>query len=163
MIIGLMGKMGAGKTLTQSILTRYYAQKTNSPYWSNYSLDGSKRIKSLKDIWKIENGIIAWDEIWLTIDARMYKDNVGITRWINQLRKKSLMLLYTTQHIRQVELRLRNATDVLICCDKMKNKDIKLTFIDWQYRRMGRRMIMKNPKKYYSLYNTYEVLEPVKN
>jgi len=107
-----MGKMGSGKTLSQSILGTYLSEMTGVPLYANYGLKGAGRINKLSELWDINNAVVCLDEIWLTMDARLWKDNVALTRFINQTRKKKLTLFFTTQHIKQVELRVRNATDV---------------------------------------------------
>jgi hypothetical protein len=163
MLVGIMGKMGAGKTLSMSILAEYAAWVMKSPLHANYGLQGAEKIRTTNDIWEMENGIFCFDEIWLTLDSRLWKDNVFLTRWINQTRKKKLIVFYTTQHIRQVELRVRNATDILIYCDKTPAGHW-LQFVDWQYQELGRRYLISHETaaRFYKVYDTYEVLEPLK-
>lgn len=163
MLVGIMGKMGTGKTLTQTILSTYLHLKTNVPIYANYTLKGVPyhRIDSLSDLWGINNGIVCLDEIWLTMDARLWKDNVALTRFINQTRKKKITLFFTTQHIKQVELRVRNATDILIYCEK-KPEGHWLWFVDYQYSEIGKKFLLTNPSRFYSLYDTFEVLQPMK-
>lgn len=160
MLVGIMGKMGSGKTLSMSILSYYLGRLLKSPVYANYNLEGSTKIQNIKELMSIENGIICFDEIWLTMDSRLWKDNVFLTQWINQTRKKKLIVFYTTQHIRQVELRARNGTDYLIYTEKKPN-GIWLNFVDYQYMELGRRLLINKPEKYYNLYNTYEVLKPL--
>lgn len=157
-----MGKMGSGKTLSMSILATYLSKKFNVPLYSNYGLKNAKRIQSLSELWKIDSAIFCFDEMWLTMDARLWKNNVFLSRWINQTRKKKMIIFYTTQHIRQIELRVRNATDILIYCQKEKEGH-QLQFIDFQYQQMGNRYLLSNPARFYSLYDTYEVLQPLKD
>ena len=163
MLVGIMGKMGTGKTLTQTILSNYLHFKTKVPIFANYTLKKVPYtyINKLSDLWKVNNGIICLDEIWLTMDSRLWKDNVALTRFINQTRKKKITLFYTTQHIKQVELRVRNATDVLIYCEKKENGHW-LWFIDYQYGQIGKKFFLDNPQKFYDFYDTFEVLEPMK-
>lgn len=162
MLIGVQGKMGAGKTLTMSILCKSLAQTNHVPLFANYGLQGSERIKSIQDLWKLDNAVLAWDEIWLSLDARLWTDNVFVTRFINQTRKKKLILMYTTQHIRQVEMRVRNGTDILINAEK-RREGHRITFIDWQYQTIGRQMIIPHAdaRQFWGIYDTYEVLEPL--
>lgn len=162
MLVGIMGKMGSGKTLSMSILASYLSKKFNTPLYSNYGLKGAKRITSLSELWKIDSAIFCFDEMWLTMDARLWKNNVFLSRWINQTRKKKMIIFYTTQHIRQIELRVRNATDILIYCQKEKDGH-QLQFIDFQYQQMGNRYLLSNPARFYYLYDTYEVLQPLKD
>lgn len=155
-----MGKMGSGKTLSASILSSYLSKATGSPLWANYGLKNAGELKSLNQINDTTSGIEVIDEAWLSMDSRGWENNVRISHWVNQTRKKKVIVFYTTQHIRQMELRVRNATDILIFCEK-KPEGIWLTFIDWQYRSIGKRFLITEPSRFYSLYDTYEVLKPL--
>jgi len=157
MLAGIMGKMGGGKTRFMTILGIYLHTMTKAPIYCNYSLFGVEhnRVNSLKDLWQINNGIVLLDELWLSMDARLWKDNVSVTRFINQTRKKKITLFYTTQHIKQIELRTRNATDVLIYCEDGN----KATFIDYQYMYIGRKYIFDNPSFFNKFYDTFETLQ----
>lgn len=156
-----MGKMGTGKTLTASVLASYIHNLTGIPLYANYALEGAEKIKDLKDMWALDTAIFVFDEIWLTMDSRLWKNNVTLTRWINQTRKKKLLVFYTTQHISQVEMRVRKATDILIYTERIATGHW-LNFIDYQYNQLGRRYLLEHPERFYNLYNTYEVLEPIK-
>lgn len=159
MLVGVMGKMGGGKTRFMTIMGVYMHKMTGAPLYANYSLFGVPytRINSLKELWEINNGIVLLDELWLSMDARMWKDNVAVTRFINQTRKKKITLFFTTQHIKQVELRTRNATDVLVFAEKGNT----VTFIDYQYMEIGRKFIFPSPELFNVLYDTYETLQPM--
>lgn len=161
MLIGIMGKMGTGKTLSMSILGVYLHLTTGVPLLANYGLKYSQKISSLADLWRMDTAIFCFDELWLTMDSRLWKDNVQLTRWINQTRKKKLLVFYTTQHISQVEMRVRKATDILIFTEKLPSGNW-LNFIDYQYNNLGRRFLLPEPERFYKLYDTYEVLQPIK-
>lgn len=160
MLIAIAGTQGSGKTLLMSILSTFLAQQTNSPLTSNYSLKGSKKILKQSDLWDTNNSIMCLDELWLTMDSRLSRDNVFLTRFINQTRKKGLVVFYTTQHMSQVDLRIRNATDYLIFCEN-KNGEIVVKFIDYQYGIIHKQFVISDPKKFYPLYDTYQVLQPL--
>lgn len=159
MLVGVMGKMGAGKTRFMTIMGAYMQRMTHAPVYANYSLFGVPytHINSLKQMWDIECGILLLDELWLSMDSRLWKDNVAVTRFINQTRKKKITLFYTTQHIRQIEMRTRLATDVLVYCEKGNT----VTFIDYQYQEIGRKFVFPNPHLFNRLYNTFETLQPM--
>lgn len=172
MLVGIMGKMGTGKTLSMSVLASYLSRATGAPLWANYSLKGAKPLTSLDQINDTTCGIECIDEAWLSMDSRMWEDNVRISHWVNQTRKKKVIVFYTTQHIRQMEMRMRNATDILIVCEK-KGRAIWLTFIDYQYKQIGKKFCINKPERFYGhldeeskvltgLYDTYEVLKPLK-
>lgn len=160
MLIGVQGTMGAGKTITMTILAQYLHRVMKADIHANHFQKNSDRLRTLDDVWKLEGGILCFDEIWLTLDARRSGGNTHLTRFINQTRKKKLIVMYTTQHIRQVDVRVRDATDILICCEK-KNGVHWLTFVDWQYQRIMRSYQISDLTPFYGLYDTYEVLQPL--
>ena len=162
MLVGIMGKMGTGKTLSQTILMQYLHKVTGVPLAANYTMANASLVGSLMDITAKDSEVFGFDEIWLSADAREWSNNVKLTQWVNQTRKKKMIVFYTTQHIRQVEMRIRNATDVLIVCEKT-DEGHWLTFIDYQYKTIGRRYLIPHDvaKKFYNLYDTYEVLKPL--
>lgn len=120
-IMGIVGSMGAGKTLFLSLLTYQY-RKTHT-ILANYDLHfrdydilpdqvGSmflqaNKIKG-KKIW-------ALDEVHVFFDSRMShsKMNMVFSYFVTQTRKQDIQLFYTTQQFRQVDIRLRENTDVL--------------------------------------------------
>jgi len=161
MLIGIMGKLGAGKTLTLSALAYYLGKQFKTNVYANYGLKDAQRLESLKEFWNIENGIVALDELWIDIDARNWKNNITLTRWALQTRKKGLIVMYTTQHIRQVDIRIRNVTDYLIYTEKQAG-NFSIAILDYQYREIIKKAIIKNPEKIFKLYNTYEIIKPMK-
>lgn len=164
MLVGLMGQMGAGKTSSMTILMEYMHRKTHVPIWANYglTLHPDSRIENMTVAVEKTRALLGIDELWLSADSRNWKFNVKASQWINQTRKKQVIVFYTTQHIRQVEMRIRNATDILIYCEK-KPEGHWLQFIDWQYRTLGRWYLITHEvmRKFYGLYDTYEVLKPL--
>lgn len=160
MLVGIMGKMGSGKTLSMSIIAEYLSKATKAPLYANYGLQGAEPLGSLNEVDQITGGILCLDELWLSMDSRAWKDNIRVSHWVNQTRKKKVVVFYTTQHIRQMELRVRNATDILIVCEK-KPEGHWLTFIDYQYRAIGKRFLIESPSRFYPLYDTFEVLKPL--
>lgn len=161
MLMGIMGKMGEGKTLTMSVLATYLAKKTGAPLFANYHLRGAEYFNNVGRLWEMDTAIVCLDELWLTMDSRLWKDNVALTRFINQTRKKKLVIMYTTQHINQIELRVRRGTDILVFCQKVIGGHW-LNFLDYQYMQLGRRFLLPAPEKFYHIYDTFEVLEPLK-
>jgi hypothetical protein len=161
MLIGLQGKMGAGKTLSMSVLTSYFSAHTGAPLYANYNLQGAAPLESIRQLWQLDTAVVAFDELHVNIDSRNWKNNVFLTHFITQTRKKKLAFFYTTQHIGQVDLRVRQNTDILIHCEK-RNGQIWLSFIDYQYKQLGRRYLLENPSRFYNLYNTFELIFPLR-
>lgn len=171
-----MGPMGSGKTVSASVLAVYMHIVAKAALSANYGLleevkgaTPARRIEYLDDIQELPPGVFVFDEAWLTLDSRNFKEkvNIDMSAWINQTRKKKVICIYTTQHIRQIEMRMRNATDILIVCEK-KPEGHWLQFIDWQYRRMKKRFLITHEqmRRFYTppmkIYDTYEVLKPLK-
>jgi len=162
MLVGLMGPMGQGKTLMMSILMLYMQHAFGARLSANYDLKGASLVRKTSELWALEGGIFGYDELWLDLDARESKKNVFLTRLINQSRKKKLAIFYTTQHIRQVDVRVRNATDILIVCKKT-SEGHWFQIIDWQYRELRRKYFIsfKEAAQFYNVYDTYQVLQPI--
>lgn len=157
MIIGLTGKRGAGKTLLMSALAKAFAEIMNVPIFSNYGLKGSQDIKRLSDLWKFQNAIICFDEIGVSIDARKWKDNVQSTYFVNQSRKKSVLMFYTMQDPMLIDIRLRQGTDFMIFCE-MRKDVIIATFVDWYSKVIGIKLQISDIKRFYDIYDTYRVI-----
>jgi len=164
MLVGIQGRMGHGKTLMMTILCEYLHHGLGVQLAANYGLLNAERVKSMSDIWAFNSGVMAIDELWLSADARASHANVFFSQLVNQSRKKKMILFYTTQHIRQVDVRVRNATDYLIFCDKTPQGHW-IQIIDWQYREMLRKYLIpfEQARKFYPFYDTYEVLQPLEN
>lgn len=160
MLIGFQGTMGAGKTLSQSVFAEVLSLKTGVPIYANYGLKNARPFNRMSDLWGLDSAIVCIDEIWISMDSRLWKDNVTLTRFINQSRKKRLIILYTTQHIRQVEMRVRNATDVLVMCEKGVGGHW-LHFSDWQNRLILRSFFLDRPQRFYHVYDTFELVSPI--
>jgi hypothetical protein len=166
MIIGITGKMGSGKTLLMSIFG-YFFRFLEIPVFANYSMDyrlGVETISSLKDLIEIENGVILIDEIHLNIDSRQWyrEKDIKFTHWVNQTRKRNLILIYTSQHFKQVDVRLRRATDLLIHCLNF-GTHFKFLFIDPTTETLLKilRMEKEKAKPFYQIYNTFEFIYPL--
>jgi len=154
MLIGVFGKMGSGKTLIMSILG-YLFQPFDIPVYSNYDLERSLPVRDIDSLLKINNGIICLDEFWITMDARSWKDNIFLTRWINQTRKKNLLVFYTIQSFRQIDIRVRHGTDLLIFCEKLSNVPyFRYTFIDGDSSRILKsfKLDYSKSKEFYNIY-----------
>jgi len=175
MLIGIQGPMGASKTITMVILAEFLHFKCRAPLSANLDMYDAKRIEYLDDVWELPPGIFCFDEAWLTLDSRNYaeKSNIDMSAWINQTRKKKVICFYTTQHISQIEKRMRNGTDFLLHCQKQADGHW-VQFIDWHYKRLLRKFFIPNnvrqrfygyhdtAAKLHGFYDTYEVLKPLK-
>jgi len=159
MIIGFMGDLGSGKTLGSVVFTYYlwFLSNKKLKIFSNFQLKNSYRIKSLNYLKRINNSILVLDELHTLIDSRLWKYNKEIMDFFLQLRKYNDFLIFTTQHIKQVDIRLRNITQYIFYCERHKTY-FKYILIDTLYKEIKKTLILPKEKAqiFYERYNTFE-------
>lgn len=192
MIIGFIGQRGSGKTLT---MVRFAYEKYLEGYkiYSNINLNFPHETYTVDDLLDYaENGkyfgqtIFIIDEVHILFDSRSAgkKRNRIFSYFLNQSSKNALDVYYTTQFSRQVELRLRLNTEIVIQCNckvvvyktkfsnpiiiqnyRPKNTDYKaISYIQCTIHKFSdtgldtRKIIRYIGNKYFKLYNTKEVV-----
>lgn len=163
MVIAYMGTLGAGKSLHMSYQAYWANRLLGIPVYGNYEalFPGFQRLRGLRHLCTVENGLLAIDEMQAILDSRSFAKNVDITQWLMLIRKMGLGLFYTTQHIDFVDVRLRQITDFVFVQQKTYHFGRKSTLID-VYRMSGNnasfvtKMVLQHEKWMYSLYNTYD-------
>ncbi len=176
MIVGIIGKRGTGKTITmaktvmdmlkkgKTVYTNFHINKKAIPkkYHSKIKLLDSDFFKNYKDF-KLYNCALFIDEIYVYIDSRssMSKRNILWSYFINQTRKRDVDLYFTTQFFRQVELRLRENTEIFIFPQIIKQKnDIFIVNKIFSYgdtlKKIGREVFKGND--YFDVYDTDEII-----
>jgi len=173
MLVGFIGRMGQGKTLSMTVFGTYLAYKSGARLKARHQINAlnAELVTKVSQVWDTDNAIFLWDELWIDMDSRDYQNNIDLTQFINQSRKKNAFVGYTAQHNSQVEKRVRKATDYLIHCEKIvkkekdgtKNTSHKLIIVDPFNGKILRQIIIRRPETFYKLYNTYEVIQPLKN
>jgi len=116
-ITGIFGKMGNGKTMLLAYLG--VALKENGyNINSNFHLKtiDYNPIETLEDVDNVRDGVLLLDEMQLWVHARsgMSKLNQDLLRIIMMSRKRGLILFYTSQLYRTVDVLLREVTDYII-------------------------------------------------
>ncbi len=176
MIVGIIGKRGCGKTITmaktvmdmlekgKTIYTNFHLNKKAIPkkYHSKIHLLDAEFFKNYKNF-KLYNCALFLDEIYIYIDSRssMSKRNRLWSYFINQTRKRGVDLYFTTQFFRQVELRLRENTEIFIFPQIVKHEN-KIIIINKIYsygdnlKRIGIERFIGND--YYDVYDTDEII-----
>ncbi len=122
MIMGWIGQRGSGKTLSMTIeLYKKYLQ--GYKIYSNYHLNFPYTPVTVDDLLTFAeagmyfgNTVFAIDEIHIYFDSRASakKRNMIFSYFLNQSSKNDIDIYYTTQFARQVEIRLRLNTEVVI-------------------------------------------------
>lgn len=174
-IIMYQGKRGAGKTLTM-IKDGYKYHKSGWKVITNMESLKFGELMEGEDILKIDkdsdlyNCVIIFDEIQIYFDSRKYasKENKQFSNFIQQIRKRNIILLCTTQYTNSVEKRLRQHIDItahpkfiqkyniceVIYIDITSIEDDILSFIkEPEYI-----TIVYNPLKVFKLYKTEEII-----
>ena len=120
-IMGIVGNMGCGKTLFASAI----AERLKNYYtiMANYDLKcrdfdiTPENVASLMFETRTIEGkkLVIIDEFHIFSDSRLSSSNHNIlmSYFITQTRKQNIQLLYTTQQFGQVDIRVRDNTDVL--------------------------------------------------
>jgi GTPase SAR1 family protein len=124
-IVGFVGKMGSGKTLScVREIHKYYLR--GYKVMSNFHLNFPHTLINFEELYmmaeqqtEMNNVVIALDEVHILLDSRsgMGNTNKVMTFWLNQTRKMGVKLFYTTQYEHQVDKRLRSGTDIIIFCE----------------------------------------------
>ena len=173
MIIGFIGRMGSGKTLS---MTRYAYKYFCAGYqiYSNIKFNFPYKEYTLQDLVDFANNdvplyksLIVLDEAHIFLDSRNAQRNKNkvVSYFLLQTRKKGCHLYYTTQRFHQIDKRLRDNSDVLIQCRTKKNH------LGKQYTLNNINILLENSIKtindvyrsdeYFKYYNTYEVVKSI--
>jgi hypothetical protein len=161
MFVGFTGGLGSGKTYSMTFYGRYMAETLKLPVYANYETSFATKITSWEQLTSITNGIILLDELHITFDSRLWSNTAKRTHFLLQTRKKNLMCMFTTQHISQVDKRIRNICDYVILCEK-KGSLFRNTVVNFLKDEIGRNITLKNSKIVQNWYNTYEIISYIK-
>ena len=177
LIVLYRGRRGAGKTLTMvKDGLKYYLQGWKV-YTNMYNIPFAERLEEqeileLADTDGFKNCIVLIDEIQTLIDSRrsMRKANVGFNYFMQQIRKRNVNLLATTQYTRRVDLGFREQLDIMVS-PKMVTLNsgkvlVEVSYVDLTTEEEGippiKRRIVYDPQKIFSLYDTQERIKAVK-
>lgn len=172
MIIGFIGNMGSGKTL--SMVRRAY-QKFRKGYtiYSNIELNFPHNSYTIDDIIAYaDSGKRFYKSIWLLDEAHIFMDSRNsaskksklLSYWILQTRKADIELLFTTQNFFQIDIRLRNMCDDIVECYKKAYKDEFIILNRHNIIRMEgimNHIIYFKAKPIYPLYDTLEIVRNI--
>lgn len=174
MIIGLIGRMGTGKTLSAVRYAYNYYRKGYTVY-SNIKLNFPHHFIGIQELVdyananiNFEKSVILCDEMHAMLDSRSAnsKKNKILTHLIVLTRhlgkKGGCHVIYTSQFLHQVDKRLRSNTDILIKCQSRNYKNEKYTMnlllIMQEFGIRTKRDIFKS-SDYYDKYDTHELVK----
>lgn len=116
-IIAFCGLLGSGKTLSMTMIG-YMEHLRGIPVYANYDTQFAARLENLPQMFRLTNCLLLIDEFQVLLDSRTFakQEQLLMSYWLLLIRKLGITLLYTTQHINQVELRLRQITTYVFWC-----------------------------------------------
>ena len=173
MIILYKGRRGCGKTLTMvkdglNFYNNGWEIYSNFDVAIPYKKLNNDDILHLIENDKVKDCVIMIDEIQLLVDSRRSgkKENLNFSYFIQQIRKKGIILLCTTQFTRTIDVRLREHVDIVV-----KPKILhKYPVVEAEYFDMTSieelgfiesRVIIYNPTLLFNMYDTNEIKESV--
>lgn len=207
MIILISGEQGTGKSLTLThYLYKHYNENKKFKILTNYNIKIKHEKLDLVEEFnnyilnsyfnnnkktKIKNSIIGIDEGDKYFDARrsMGAINIFFSWFFTQARKRNIYIYITTQHIENVEIRIRKETNFIYypkCLFKINDKFIHISPAHVMYLKLNginlipdlienyiykynfpfREFITTeyiNPKNIFNLYNSDEIIFPIWN
>ena len=170
MLIGIIGKLGSGKTLLLARLmhlfedthfncSNFYCQ------YSDYITSAEEMILRIDEIESDRPRKFYIDEIGVVLSAlNFYKDESEVMVDIaTKSRKLKTDIYYTSQHMMMVDRQIRRITDIIlhVTSKNLKNGDIEIMIQPFEHN--GLYTVESIPKKfignyYFDTYNTDEII-----
>lgn len=129
-IVLYRGAKGKSKTLTMvKDALKYkksgwlvYTNLTKSPF----KLVSSEFILTLSGDSSLKNCVLCIDEIELFFDSRDWnrKESKSFGRFLQQIRKRNVIILCTSQFTNLIEIRLRQQIDILVVCEYNRKSNV---------------------------------------
>lgn len=161
MLIIVLGNLGTGKTL----LLTYLSTKIKRKIYSNYELIIENYVKlEIESLLNLPNNIdVFLDEAYTWLESRV--SGKALNRYLSyillQSRKRTLDIYCTAQLFSTLDKRFREKADIIIKCEKIKDKGYKYHFFNMnKYSQKVLLLPFEKAKKYYKYYDTNEIVEP---
>lgn len=114
-LFGIIGELGAGKTLGLTFLAWHNWMRKNQKVYSNYHLFKIPYVKivSLDQLEIMRDGFVSCDEMWSIIDARTTstRRNKIVGDILLKSRKRELTYVFTAQLLDLLDKRVRKIID----------------------------------------------------
>lgn len=171
MIVLYKGSRGRGKTLTM-VKDAYQYYLDGFRILANLKLTFGENISndevlSLSQYSQLYNCVLVLDELQIFFDSRNFlrKENKDFSYFIQQIRKRNIIILGTAQYVNTIELRFRQHIDyIAIPKFNIKNnvcrvKYFDLTKLEDNNPRVKPVKVSFDATKIFPLYNTLEMLK----
>lgn len=123
------GNLGEGKTFGMSVFAWHFVARARhmgikADLYANFDLVGAKPLTNYRDFYdvaKSEASICLMDEAHVNLDSRLFArgSNIYMTQFMFYLRKLNTSLFMTTPHIKNLDSRMRQLTNILVDCHKL--------------------------------------------
>lgn len=167
------GRRGAGKTLTMvkdalNFYDKGWTLYSNFDICIPYKKLSNEDIINIADNESIRDCVLLIDEIQTIIDSRrsMRKENLNFSYFVQQIRKRNIILLCTTQFTKTTDVRLREHTDIVVK-PRMYHEYpvVEAEYFDVTSEEdlgyVDSKIIVYNPQRIFSLYDTNEIKQSV--
>lgn len=173
MLIGIIGNMGAGKTLLLTFLTWIYKHKKNAFVATNYrnhvadlTLSAEELLVQISDLNKKEINLLAIDEIGKIAQATNWYTDINdiIGKIFTESRKRNFDIAYTSQSALMVDRNIRRVTDITLLPQyDTKTKEVTVAYFEYKGIYWLRDEDFNfNGEQFFNLYDTNEVILPNK-
>ena len=174
MINAIVGGLGSGKTLLMIYLLFLEKQSgkivmTNmtSVSFQDKPLYFEELLQDVQDNHALNDIALGLDEVHIFLDSRsaMSKSSKVASYFILQTRKRNVNLYITSQHIGQVDLRLRNMLDRVYICENLKDEEgnktdlFRYIVLDYTETTPAKHSFLLDGRKIYELYDTSEIID----
>lgn len=175
MIVLYKGKRGSGKTLTMvKDGLRYY--QNGYKILRNFDCAFGDYISN-EDILKLDkesnitNCVLMIDEVQIFFDSRrsMKNENINFSNFVQQIRKRHIHILGTSQYSNTVDLRFRQHTDIVAFPNFIKNLNVcevlyvDITSMDDLLNSMNKSLdfikVVFDAEPLFKLYNTEQMIK----
>ena len=167
-IISMIGDRGDGKTLTMTALAYMY-HKLGFKIYANFRLINIpyepitfEKLATFPD--DLRDGVVLIDEAHIGADAyQVFRQRVqDITKFTTQLRKRRIILYFSTQIFTTVAKRLRQLTNYIFECNKTDIKGvIRVNVFDRSMVINGGYIntFIMDGRQFFDYYDTNEIIE----
>lgn len=170
-LFAICGELGTGKTLSLAYLGWSNWFKKQRQVFSNIDLFGFPftRVESIPDLDKMKDGVFLGDELWLWVDSWSGRDTKQklTSSILLKSRRRGITIIYTSQSMSQVNLRIRNITDfVAYPLMSTDNSYCRLEIFRGPNPSISTRInppIYFNVEPVYAIFNTFEEVKPIEN
>lgn len=167
---GVVGKMGAGKTLWMTYSLAILKAERKMKILANYNLHFPYEPIDMNALLdpnsQISNCAIGLDEFWVWADSRASSSNVNkmVSYFLLQSRKRDVEIFATAQSYDQLDKRFRKNADYIVYCKKHPvKKDYMLYTIIPRDNPDNARQYQLYMKPVFSLYDTKQIIDPTIN